>query len=665
MIEIDESRCRDFQTATSLEWLETNGQGGFAFGTVSGAATRRYHSYLTAALNPPVGRYALVAKFEETLEINGEFFELSSNNYPGTVYPKGYEFLTSFRLDPFPIWTFRCGDILLEKRLFMPKGRNATVVRYSTSKHAFKTKQKIRLKVRPLISCKDFHTIIRRGDLPATGYKIQDGVIEMQPDPSIDAVIFFSHNAASVIPTGYWYENFQYLIEAERGFDYSEDLYQPFEMEFDFRRDVSVIISTGRSIEAAAAAELEKSEINRRKKILQRSGLQTEFEKSLVLAADQFIVARGNGNTIIAGYPWFSDWGRDTMISLSGLALVTNRNETARSILIEYAKYVSEGMIPNRFPDKGESPDYNTADATLWYFEAVRAYVEKTGDIELVETHLYKTLAEIIRWHLNGTRYQIRVDTDGLLQAGTPQTQLTWMDAKSGERVFTPRNGKPVELQALWYNALRSMADFAEVLGYDDDRVRFDSLANLTRFSFNAVFWNADAGCLYDVVENGRRDASVRPNQLFAIALPHPVLERRHWRTVVDRVRSDLLTPFGLRTLSPADPNYVGRYEGPPASRDAAYHQGTVWAWLMGPFIDAFRRAYAEEKDVESESLGLLAAFEDHLKTACLGQISEIFDGDPPHTPRGCPAQAWSVAEILRVYSTILKKANGPAISLD
>jgi predicted glycogen debranching enzyme len=665
MIEIDESRCRDFKTATSLEWLETNGQGGFAFGTVSGAATRRYHSYLTAALNPPVGRYALVAKFEETLEINGEFFELSSNNYPGTVYPKGYEFLTSFRLDPFPIWTFRCGDILLEKRLFMPKGRNATVVRYSTSKHAFKTKQKMRLKVRPLISCKDYHTIIRRGDLPATGYKIQDGVIEMQPDPSIDAVIFFSHNAASVIPTGYWYENFQYLIEAERGFDYSEDLYQPFEMEFDFRRDVSVIISTGRSIEAAAAAELEKSEINRRKKILQRSGLQTEFEKSLVLAADQFIVARGNGNTIIAGYPWFSDWGRDTMISLSGLALVTNRNETARSILIEYAKYVSEGMIPNRFPDKGESPDYNTADATLWYFEAVRAYVEKTGDIELVETHLYKTLAEIIRWHLNGTRYQIRVDTDGLLQAGTPQTQLTWMDAKSGERVFTPRNGKPVELQALWYNALRSMADFAEVLGYDDDRVRFDSLANLTRFSFNAVFWNADAGCLYDVVENGRRDASVRPNQLFAIALPHPVLERRHWRTVVDRVRSDLLTPFGLRTLSPADPNYVGRYEGPPASRDAAYHQGTVWAWLMGPFIDAFRRAYAEEKDVESESLGLLAAFEDHLKTACLGQISEIFDGDPPHTPRGCPAQAWSVAEILRVYSTILKKANGPAISLD
>lgn len=665
MIEIDESRCRDFQTATSLEWLETNGQGGFAFGTVSGAATRRYHSYLTAALNPPVGRYALVAKFEETLEINGEFFELSSNNYPGTVYPKGYEFLTSFRLDPFPIWTFRCGDILLEKRLFMPKGRNATVVRYSTSKHAFKTKQKIRLKVRPLISCKDYHTIIRRGDLPATGYKIQDGVIEMQPDPSIDAAIFFSHNAASVIPTGYWYENFQYLIEAERGFDYSEDLYQPFEMEFDFRRDVSVIISTGRSIEAAAAAELEKSEINRRKKILQRSGLQTEFEKSLVLAADQFIVARGNGNTIIAGYPWFSDWGRDTMISLSGLALVTNRNETARSILIEYAKYVSEGMIPNRFPDKGESPDYNTADATLWYFEAVRAYVEKTGDIELVETHLYKTLAEIIRWHLNGTRYQIRVDTDGLLQAGTPQTQLTWMDAKSGERVFTPRNGKPVELQALWYNALRSMADFAEVLGYDDDRVRFDSLANLTRFSFNAVFWNVDAGCLYDVVENGRRDASVRPNQLFAIALPHPVLERRHWRTVVDRVRSDLLTPFGLRTLSPADPNYVGRYEGPPASRDAAYHQGTVWAWLMGPFIDAFRRAYAEEKDVESESLGLLAAFEDHLKTACLGQISEIFDGDPPHTPRGCPAQAWSVAEILRVYSTILKKANGPAISLD
>lgn len=658
MIEVQESQCRAFALATSLEWLETNGLGGFALGTVSGAHTRRYHSYLTAALTPPVGRRAMVAKIEETLEIDGKTFDLSANHYPGTVHPNGYQFLKSFRLDPFPIWTFECGNNVVEKRLFMVNGRNATVVRYRLLSAARGSKSKARLRLRPLLSCKDFHSLQKKTALLDTKFTMREAVIEMRPEPEAGYSLFFSHSGAAVKATGFWYENFQYAIEAERGFDSVEDLFQPFELEFDFRREASVILSEGRGIDAVAASELEKSEIRRRSRLVRRSGLESQTEKLLVLAADKFVAARGSGNTIIAGYPWFSDWGRDTMIALAGLTLVPKRAEVARSILAEYALYVSEGLIPNRFPDTGETPDYNTADATLWYFEAVRSYIEQTGDLDFLETKLYITLADIVSWHLRGTRYDIRVDTDGLLHAGGPDTQLTWMDAKNGNTVFTPRGGKPVELQALWYNALRTMADFAELLSFDDDRVRFDSLANLTRFSFNAVFWNSMTGCLYDVVNNGMRDASIRPNQLFAVSLHHPVLERRYWRSVVNCVKNELLTPFGLRTLSPRDPGYIGRYEGSPFERDAAYHQGTVWAWLIGPFIDAYRRAFADYPDTEKEALGFLAGFEEHLHSACLGQISEIFDGDSPHAPRGCPAQAWSVAEVLRVYSSIMSAIN-------
>jgi len=654
MIEIKESYCKNFDFATSLEWLETNGLGGFAMGTVSGAPTRRYHSYLTAALTPPVVRRALVAKIEETLEVDGETFDLSANQYPGTIYPQGYKFLKSFRLDPFPIWTFECGNAVVEKRLFMVNGRNATAVRYRLLSAARGNRPKARLRLRPLLSCKDFHSLMKKTNALDTAFTLRDEVIEMGPEPGLGYRIFFSHSGAAVKATGYWYEDFRYPIEAERGFDFSEDLFQPFELDFDFRREVSVIISEGRSIDAVAAAELEKSEIRRRNRLVRRSGLESKTEKLLVLASEKFVAERGSGNTIIAGYPWFSDWGRDTMIALAGLTLKPKRADIARSILAEYAGFVSEGMIPNRFPDNGETPDYNTADATLWYFEGVRSYIEQTGDLDFLETELYGKLAEIVHQHLRGTRYGIRVDTDGLLHAGGPDTQLTWMDAKNGATVFTPRDGKPIELQALWYNALRSMADFAEILGFDDDRVRFDSLANLTRFSFNAVFWNTETGCLYDVINNGLRDARIRPNQLFAISLQHPVLERRYWRSVVDRVRSELLTPFGLRTLSPRDPGYIGHYRGNAFERDSAYHQGTVWAWLIGPFIDAFRRAYSDDPNAEKQALGFLTGFEEHLHVACLGQISEIFDGDPPHAPRGCPAQAWSVAEVLRVYSSVM-----------
>jgi predicted glycogen debranching enzyme len=346
---------------------------------------------------------------------------------------------------------------------------------------------------------------------------------------------------------------------------------------------------------------------------------------------------------VIAGYPWFSDWGRDTMIALPGLALATGRPAIARDILLEFSKHISQGMLPNRFPDVGDRADYNTVDATLWYFEAIRAYGAATGDHGFIRDHLYEKLADILVWHLRGTRYEIRVDTDSLLCAGP---QLTWMDAKIGDLVITPRAGKAVEIQALWYNALCIMADLAKRFGDDKDNVRYVAMADLARLSFNALFWNEAEECLFDVIDDDDRDGSVRPNQVFAVSLPFQIVDSQRAKMIVDKVERELLTPVGLRSLSPKDPKYVPIYIGSPFDRDSSYHQGTVWAWLIGPFIDAYRKVYPGS---ESRVQEMLSEFQLHLQNAGLGQISEIFDADPPHHPRGCPAQAWSVGEVLRV----------------
>jgi predicted glycogen debranching enzyme len=373
--------------------------------------------------------------------------------------------------------------------------------------------------------------------------------------------------------------------------------------------------------------------------------------KQLVLAADQFIVDRGEGKTILAGYHWFSDWGRDTMIALPGLTLATNRTEIAKGILSEFAKHISEGMIPNRFPDADEKPEYNTVDATLWFFEAICAYLDKTGDHKFVRDVLYKKLADIIEWHVRGTRHNIHVDTDGLLYSGEPGVQLTWMDAKIGDWVVTPRTGKAVEIQALWYNALRIMSRLADQFGDGERAANFDQMAEVAKASFNGRFWNDEAACLFDVVDGDEKDASIRPNQIFAVSLHHSILDEERGRKVVDRVENELLTPVGLRSLSPADRRYVPIYIGSPHDRDAAYHQGTIWGWLIGPFVGAYRKAHNDEADLESKIERFVAGFRGYINEAMLGQVSEIFDADPPHLPRGCAAQAWSVAELLRVLS--------------
>lgn len=648
MISFGTEICTNFEDASSREWLETNGIGGFASGTISGANTRRYHGLLTAATKPPLGRITMLSKFEETIYIEGKSYELSSNQYPDKIYPEGYKYLKSFRLDPFPIWTYEVNGIELEKRVFVPNGENAAVIKYSI---ASKTKGSILLEIRPLISFVDYHHLQHEDPEIDSTYQVRDNIVEIHPYSGMPS-LYFSHNGIAVEKSGHWYRNFEYAIEQERGFDFAEDLFQPFIIRFDLAIPASVVVSTD-ELRISDAVKLEKAEIKRRGQLIKQAKAKDEITKQLVLAADQFIVKRGEGHTIIAGYPWFSDWGRDTMIALPGLTLSTNRPDIAKDILREFARNISQGMLPNRFPDVGDEAEYNTVDATLWYFEAIRAYAETTDDWDFIRDELYEKLADIVAWHLRGTRYNIHIDTDGLLYAGELGVQLTWMDAKIGDLVITPRTGKPVEIQALWYNALRIMEGFALRFGDEKDKSKYDAMADLAKLSFNGAFWNEDEQCLFDVVENGTRDGSVRPNQIFAASLPFSMLDDERAKKVVDKVEAELLTPVGLRSLSPRDHRYVPDYIGSPFDRDSSYHQGTVWGWLIGGFIDAYRRVYP---DRENNVKGFLSGFEKHLWEAGLGQISEIFDGDPPHAPRGCMAQAWSVGEVLRVLQTCRKK---------
>jgi predicted glycogen debranching enzyme len=617
----------------ALEWLETNGLGGFASSTVIGCNTRRYHGLLTAATNPPAGRMLLLSKLEETLIVGGRRYELGTNRYPGTMYPEGFRYLREFLPSPVPTFLFVVEGVELQKRVFMVHGENTTVVEYEISAEAS-------LELRPLIAFRDYHATTHRNDALNSGFEQRDGMAILRPYAGLPE-LYLAHHAASVEPGTGWYFNFEYDRERERGLDFQEDLFNPLVLKFGPTRTACVIAST-LPHRAQAGPALRERELERRRAVVAAAPRSEPLVERLTAAADAFLVQRGDLTSVIAGYHWFGDWGRDTMIALPGLTLVTRRYEAARRILQAFAACLDRGMLPNRFPDSGEAPEYNTVDATLWFFEAARAYAESSGDYQFVSEHLYPKLKDAVEWHLRGTRYGIRVDEDGLLACGEEGVQLTWMDAKIGDWVVTPRHGKPVEIQALWYNALRTLQAFAARFDEGAYGAFLDRQATHARDSFASQFWNEADCCLYDVVDGGTRDASIRPNQIFAISLHHRILEDdARARRVLAVVERDLLTPLGLRTLSPRDPRYRGRYEGGVADRDSAYHQGTVWPWLIGPWITACHR-------ILGAAHASLEPFEAHLDAACLGQISEIADGDPPHTPRGCVAQAWSVAEVLR-----------------
>ncbi len=632
----------EFEPARRLEWLETNGLGGFACSTILGLNSRRYHGLLTAATQPPVGRLLLLSKLEETVVSNGERYELSVNQYPGVFHPTGHRFLEEFRTDPFPTFRYRAGGLEIEKRVFMPHGENTVVVQYTVTGDC-------ELEIQPLIAFRDYHSTTHRNGALSAEVENAPGLASVQPYADLPR-LYFAHGASAVELTGHWYENFEFDIERQRGLDFREDLFNPFTLRFRLQAGsrTAIIVSTERH-RASEAPEAEARERSRRCTIVASAPGSDPLVRALTVAADQFIVRRGNLRTIIAGYPWFSDWGRDTMIALPGLTLVTGRHEIARDILLAFAQSTDRGMLPNRFPDAGEQPEYNTVDATLWFFEAARAYLRYTGDFDFVRQRMLPVLEDIVGWHVRGTRYGIRLDEeDGLLASGEPGVQLTWMDAKIGDWVVTPRTGKAVEIQALWYNALRILEDLRRRAGDGEGGDAAGAMAERARASFESKFWNPDRRCLFDVVGHNGNDPAVRPNQIFAVSLYHPILTGDRAREVVSTVERELLTPAGLRSLSPRDPGYRGRYEGGVFERDSAYHQGTVWPWLMGPFLSAFVRSHTDRAAARDQARDRFRAFEPRLRENCLGQLCEINDAEQPYLPRGCFAQAWSVAELLR-----------------
>ena len=651
MIQFNRNVVGNLESATKREWLETNGLGGFACSTLTGLNTRRYHGLLVAATKPPVGRMVLLSKLEETLIIDGRRYELSVNQYPGALHPLGHLYLKEFRLDPFPIFTYEVEGVELEKSVFMIHGENSTAIRYLV-RDTNHTPAAVSLEIRPLVAFRDYHATTHENSGINRKIETDSALVSFTAYEGLPT-LHFAHDAGDVDATGLWYRNFEYGAELERGLDFREDLFSPFALKFEMTgRSQAGIIASTEIRDASRIEEHRRAEIRRRADIVAAAPHDDELVRALVAAADQYIVARARCKTVIAGYHWFGDWGRDTMIALPGLALVTGQAQIAKSILLEFALHIDRGMLPNRFPDGDETPEYNTVDATLWYFEAIRALGEYTNDYEFIKANLYAALVDVVDWHKRGTRYGIRVDDDGLLLSGEPGVQLTWMDAKVGDYVVTPRSGKAVEIQALWYNALRVMEDLAQRFGDSQGEKRFRAMASRARRSFNQKFWNEELGCLYDVVDGDRSDGAIRPNQIFAVSLRHSMLSREKARRIVEVVERDLLTPFGLRSLSPSDPKFTPRYEGGIWERDTAYHQGTVWAWLMGPFITAYVKSNSQTTATATRARGrakeLLAGFYEHLSDGGLGHISEIFDAESPHAPRGCIAQAWSVAEVLR-----------------
>ncbi len=640
--------CRNLDAALQKEWLETNGLGGFASSTIVGLNTRRYHGLLVAATKPPVGRMVLLSKIEETLVVDGRRFDLSANRYPGVVHPQGFQYLKQFRLDPFPTFVYEIEGIEIAKTVFLVHGENTAVIEYEMNP-ASAILADCTLELRPLVAFRDYHSTTHANGAIDPAVKTSPGLASIHPYCGLPS-LHFAHQAGDVETQGGWYHNFEYDIERARGLDSQEDLFQPFTLRVNLsERPSSAIIASTELHDATQASELRRLEAARRARVAASLPSREPLVATLLQAADQFVVRRGELETVIAGYHWFGDWGRDTMIALPGLTLAAGRFEIAKNILLEFSKHVDRGMLPNLFPDAGDTPEYNTVDATLWFFEAIRAWKQKTGDSRFVRENFYGVLCDIMDWHVRGTRYGIRMDGDGLLHAGEPGVQLTWMDAKVGDWVVTPRHGKPVEIQALWYNALRILQAMAEEFGDPERASRCASIASKAAQSFNAVFWNEEAGCLYDVIQGDTRDQSIRPNQVFAISLAYPILAHDKMHSVLEVVERELLTPVGLRSLARGDSQYRPTYEGGPFERDSAYHQGTVWPWLLGPFLSAYLRVRGHRPAARERAAGWLRAIEAHLEDAGLGQVSEIFDADPPHRPRGCIAQAWSVAELLRV----------------
>ena len=658
-------RESDRNALLTREWLATNGLGGYASGTLAGACTRRYHSLLVAALTDPPGRMVMFNHLSEELKLDHNAEHLGTIELANAPFDPSIVALSEFRLESgLPIWKFELGPFQLEKRVLLPHLQNTVYITY----RLLAAPSNVRLRLRPSFHFRPHGAPVNSDTAPH--YEVaavrQGFEIRSQIAPPLRMCCLAPRYR--LVLDGGQVREVNYRLEEERGYDSRGTLWSPgyFRIDLGAGQEATLVASAENwdLIHGVDPATVIDAELSRRARLVERASpsLRQGAGADLVLAADQFIIrpvtrvadsalahARGQeAYTVIAGYHWFTDWGRDTMISLEGLTLTTGRQDEARNMLLSFGRYVKDGLIPNLFPEGEHEGLYHTADATLWYFHALERYVQATGDRATLQ-QLLPTLRDIVDHHLRGTRFGIHVDpADGLLSQGQEGYQLTWMDAKVGDWVVTPRRGKAVEINALWYNALRLMQQWSREEADENAAASFARQAEEMRQSFNRRFWNEREQCLYDVVDGEQgNDPAFRPNQLLAMSLDFPVLDAERWELVLEQVTARLVTPFGLRSLAPGHPDYKPTYYGDLRSRDAAYHQGTVWAWLIGPFIDAWLRIHP---DKASRARDFLNGFVAHLSEACVGSISEIFDAEAPYFPRGCVAQAWSVAEVLRSW---------------
>ena len=637
--------CQNLDRALSLEWLETNGRGGFSSGTVAGANTRRYHALLLTARKPPSERFVLVNHLEEWLDIDDQTIPLSTNLYLGAVHPVGYEHCIEFSTDPWPTWTFDCNGFTLQREILLIHGRDMVIVRW---KLLGKKPSRAVLRVRPKLTGRDYHGRHHENGRLSTEAQIGSGMVVWHLYSDLAPLRAFHSGGYRHEP--HWYRQIHFPVEQQRGLDAEEDWWSPGEFTFDCESgSIRALVLTSEPIDRLDVVALAKREQSRRGTARHTAPADDSLAGELWCAAEMYLSERGLQQTVIAGYPWFTDWGRDTFISLPGLCLVTGRMDVAWQVIASFAGHVSEGMVPNRFPDVGEQPEYNTIDASLWFIHTIHRYLMASRDETRVRETAWPVVKQILDGYRRGTRYGIQMDEDGLITGGVPGVQLTWMDAKVGDWVVTPRHGKPVEIQALWIRALEVGETLARGFGEAvyADRCRHDRSNAIA--SFRKRFWYEGGGYLYDVIDGPEGDdASLRPNQVYAISLVDELIPRDRARQVLRLVEEQLLTPVGLRTLSPTDSRYRARYEGGVLERDGAYHQGTVWPFLLGPLVTAWIKVHGRNASALKHARAFLDGIGAHLKEACLGQVSEIFDAEAPHNARGCYAQAWSVAEPLR-----------------
>ena len=646
----------------NAEWLEADGLGGFTSGTVSGIRSRRYHALLLTATTPPAGRIVLVNGFDAWVATPRGTFAISSQRYgPDVIHPDGASRIESFEHEPWPRWRYKIDDdLIIEQELFVPKGESAIFISWRVVAGIDDAGQPgsptpatadVRLRVRPFLSGRDFHSTHHENSSCRFDAEQNGERVTFRTYDGVPAVIVYSNGQYAHEPT--WYRNFLYSEELARGLDAVEDLASLGVFQFSLSENPAVLMLAA---EGHAITDIESIEARHAQVRTIEQARRKYFSTPLERAADGYLVNRGKGKTLIAGYPWFGDWGRDTFIALRGLCIATGHLEEARDILLQWSDTVSRGMLPNRFPDQGEQPEFNSVDASLWYIIAVNDYLlaarkQPTLTDGCHTKKLSAAVEAILAGYNGGTRFGIRADRDGLLSAGERGQQLTWMDARVDGREITPRIGKPVEIQALWLNALAVGAKFS---------ARWETLFKKGRVAFESKFWNEHAGYLVDVIDcdhqPGVVDLTFRPNQIFAIGgLPLMLLSKGKARYVVDAVEMLLLTPLGLRSLAPGEGGYAQHYEGDSRARDSVYHQGTVWPWLIGPFVEAWVRVHGGNAPAKKKARArFLPPLYEHLNHAGLGHVSEICDAEAPHTPRGCPFQAWSLGELLRLERSVL-----------